>query len=307
MTILNNAEIGAQTNLDIPLFIRGKVREVYDLKDKLLIVASDRISAYDFVLPTLVPDKGKVLNQISAYWFGQTKGIVKNHCISTSVDDYPDKLKKYRKDLEGRSMLAQRTEKFPIECVVRGYLSGSGWKEYCGNRKVCGIPLPEGLKESQELPEPIFTPATKEEGGAHDRNISFEEMCQIVGETMALELKRVSIELYKFAAKAARSKGLILADTKFEFGTLTSPSGEKEIILIDEALTPDSSRFWEIRQYKIGSSPASFDKQFVRDYLDGIKWNHQPPVPSLPKDVVEKTREKYIEAFRRITGEKELA
>ncbi len=306
MTLLNNTETVAQSKIDLPLFIRGKVREVYDLKDKLLIVASDRISAYDFVLPTLIPDKGKVLNQISTYWFGVTNQIVKNHCISTTVEEYPAELKKYKKDLEGRSMLVRRTEKFPIECVVRGYISGSGWKEYCDNRKVCGIPLPDGLKESQELPEPIFTPATKEECGAHDRNISFEEMSQIVGKEMAAELKRISIDLYKFAAKLLKSKRLILADTKFEFGTLTSASGKKEIILIDEALTPDSSRFWEMEQYRVGISPPSFDKQFVRNYLDGIHWNRQPPVPALPQDVVEKTREKYLEAYRRVTGKQEI-
>lgn len=296
-----------ESKLDLPLFIKGKVREVYDLGDRLLLVSSDRISAYDFVLGTPIPDKGKVLNQISVFWFGKTSHVVKNHLISARVNEYPQELQKYRDQLEGRSMLVRKTEKINIECVVRGYLSGSGWKEYQKDQRVCGVPLPAGLKESDKLPGPIFTPATKEEGGKHDENISFERMCDILGEDLSARLRDISILLYNFAAQYSATKDLILADTKFEFGLLKKPDGSKEIILIDEALTPDSSRFWERSQYKVGTSPASFDKQFVRDYLDSIKWNRQPPVPSLPEDVVRKTREKYIEAFKRITGKSELA
>jgi phosphoribosylaminoimidazole-succinocarboxamide synthase len=295
-----------ETKLDLPLFIKGKVREVYDLGDRLLLVSSDRISAYDYVLGTLVPEKGKVLNQISTFWFHEMKGIVKNHLIETDVKRYPAELKKYEKELEGRSALVWKTEKLQIECVVRGYLSGSGWKEYQQNGKVCGVPLPAGLKESEKLPEPIFTPATKEEGGKHDQNISFDEMAKIVGLDLSRKLKDISIAIFNFGSKVAESRGLILADTKFEFGLLKNAKGEKEIILIDECLTPDSSRYWEKSVYKVGSSPASFDKQFVRDYLDSIKWDRQPPVPSLPEDVVQKTRAKYIEAFKRITGKENL-
>ncbi len=291
----------ATESIDLPLFIRGKVRDVYALEDKLLMVASDRISAFDVVLPTPIPDKGKVLNQISVFWFGQTKHIVKNHLISASVSEYPKHLHKYKDPLDGRSMLVTRTNKINIECVVRGYLSGSGWKEYQQNRKVCGVSLPEGLRESDRLPEPIFTPATKEEGGKHDENISFERMCGILGKDLSEQLRQISIKLYKFAADFVEPKGLILADTKFEFGLLET-DGKNEIILIDECLTPDSSRFWEKTQYKVGSSPASFDKQFVRDFLESIKWGKTPPGPVLPPDIVSKTREKYLEAFTRISG-----
>ena len=292
-----------QPQINLPLFIRGKVRDVYDLGDKLLLVASDRISAFDVVLPTPIPDKGKVLNQISAFWFKQTEGIIKNHLISSSVADYPAEAKKYKDQIEGRSMLVVKTEKFPIECVVRGYISGSGWKEYKQTQSVCGVGLPAGLQESQKLPEPIFTPATKEEGGKHDENISFERMCGIVGEDLSEKLRDISIKIYNAAAKIVEPKGLILADTKYEFGLVTV-NGKKEIILIDEVLTPDSSRFWETSRYKVGTSPVSFDKQFVRDYLDSIKWERKPPAPPLPSEIVQKTREKYLEAFTRITGER---
>ena len=289
--------------IDLPLFIKGKVREVYDLGDKLLLVASDRISAYDVVLPTPIPDKGKILNQLSIFWFNQTKKLVQNHLISSSPEEYPPEARKYRDQLEGRSMFVWKTEKLPIECVVRGYLSGSGWKEYQAGLNVCGVPLPAGLRESEKLPEPIFTPATKEEGGKHDENISFERMCGILGKNLSEKLRDISIKIFKFASEAASAKGLILADTKFEFG-LKTINGKKEIIFIDECLTPDSSRFWEKSQYKIGTSPASFDKQFVRDYLDSIKFNRRPPGPEPPQDIVQNTRKKYIEAFERITGRK---
>ncbi len=290
-----------KSELDLPLFIKGKVREVYDLGDKLFMVSSDRISAYDVVLPTPIPDKGKVLNQISVFWFGKTKHIVKNHLIASTVEEYPAELKKYKDQIEQRSMLVVKTEKLPIECVVRGYLSGSGWKEYQNNGKVCGVQLPAGLKESDKIPEPIFTPATKEEGGKHDENISFERMCEILGKELSENLRKISIDLFKFASDVVAAKGLILADTKFEFG-LKEMNGKKEIILIDECLTPDSSRFWEKDQYRVGISPPSFDKQFVRNYLDAIKWNHAPPAPSLPDDIVSKTREKYLQALTRVTG-----
>lgn len=288
--------------IDLPLFIKGKVREVYDLGERLLMVSSDRISAYDYVLPTPVADKGKILNQISLFWFDQTKKVVKNHLITGNVEEYPEEAKQYANYLDGRSMLVWKTERIPVECVVRGYLSGSGWKEYQASGTVCGIPLPPGLQESQKLPQPIFTPATKEEGGKHDQNISFEKMCEIVGADLAAELRDISLSIFIFASQYAESKGLILADTKFEFG-LKEIKGVKRVILIDEVLTPDSSRFWEKSQYKVGMSPPSFDKQFVRNYLDSIQWNRQPPVPNLPYSVVEQTREKYLEAYRRIVGE----
>lgn len=290
-----------QTEIDLPLFIKGKVREVYDLGEQLLMVSSDRISAYDVVLPTLIPDKGKVLNRISVFWFGQTAGIVPNHLISANIGEYPKGLQKYNDALEGRSMLVHKTEKIPIECVVRGYLSGSGWKEYQNNGKVCAVPLPPGLKESDRIPEPIFTPATKEEGGKHDENISFERMSEIVGRELSEKLRAVSIQIFKHASELVSSKGLILADTKFEFG-LWGQGGKKDIMLIDECLTPDSSRFWEVSDYRVGISPPSFDKQFVRNYLDSIRWNRKPPAPALPEDIAAKTREKYIEACARITG-----
>lgn len=296
----------SQTKIELPLFIKGKVREVYELGDKLLMVSSDRISAYDYVLPTLVPDKGKILNQISAFWFEQTKKVVKNHLVTALVDEFPKELQKYKDIIAGRSMLVWKTEKIQIECVVRGYLSGSGWKEYQKDGKVCGIPLPSGLQESQKLPEPIFTPATKEEGGKHDQNISFEEMCKLIGKELSEELRTVSISIYNFASQVVAKKNLILADTKFEFGLRRLDSGKKEITLIDECLTPDSSRFWEVRQHHLGNSPPSFDKQFVRNYLDSIKWNRRPPVPSLPDDIVQKTREKYMDVFKCITGKDKL-
>ncbi len=285
------------TTLPLPLFIRGKVRDVYDLNDKLLMVASDRISAFDFVLGTQVPDKGKILTQISSWWFKQLEGVVPNHLISADVAQFPANLKGYGDILEGRTMLVKKTDKIMIECVVRGYLAGSGWKEYQKTQSVCGVKLPAGLKESSRLPEPIFTPSTKEEGGKHDENISFERMAEIVGLPLATQLRDISLAIYKKAAEIAEQRGLILCDTKFEFGLL-----DGKVIIIDEVLTPDSSRYWEKSKYQEGKSQDSIDKQYVRDFLETIQWNKQPPVPTLPEDVVQKTRAKYIEAFERLTG-----
>lgn len=284
------------STLPLPVFIRGKVRDVYDLGDQLLMVASDRISAFDYVLPTPIPDKGKILTQISSFWFGLTTDIVPNHLITASVDKFPPALSAYRSQLEGRTMLVRKTDKINIECVVRGYLAGSGWKEYQKNGQVCGVPLPPGLRESDRLPEPIFTPATKEDQGKHDENISFERMAGIIGKPLASSLRDISLALYKKAAEIAESRGLILCDTKFEFGQL-----QGKITLIDEILTPDSSRFWDKNDYKPGRSQDSFDKQYVRDYLESIHWNKQPPIPTLPDEVVRGTRQKYMDAFKRIT------
>lgn len=285
------------TTLPLPVFIRGKVRDVYDLGDRLLMVASDRISAFDFVLGTPVPDKGKILTQISAWWFKKLEDIAPNHLISADVRQFPPDLQAYRDALEGRTMLVKKTDKVMIECVVRGYLAGSGWKEYQKTQSVCGVKLPAGLKESDRLPEPIFTPATKEEGGKHDENISFERMAEIVGRPLATELRDKSLAIYQKAATIAEERGLILCDTKFEFGRLNG-----KVILIDEVLTPDSSRFWEKARYVPGKGQDSFDKQYVRDYLESIRWNKQPPVPELPYEVVKNTRTKYTEAFERLTG-----
>lgn len=285
------------STLPLPLFIRGKVRDVYDLGNQLLMVASDRISAFDYVLPTPVPDKGKLLTQISAWWFKQMEDVVPHHLISADVNEFPATLQAYRDQLEGRTMLVKKTNKIMIECVVRGYLAGSGWKEYQKNGKVCGVALPPGLKESDRLPEPIFTPATKEEHGKHDENIPFERMAEIVGKPLAETLRDRSLALYIKASRVAESKNLILCDTKFEFGLL-----DGKVTLIDEILTPDSSRFWDKSIYAPGKSQDSFDKQFVRDYLESIKWNKQPPVPDLPAEVIQKTREKYVEAYEHLTG-----
>jgi phosphoribosylaminoimidazole-succinocarboxamide synthase len=280
---------------------QGKVRDLYEFGDRLLLVATDRISAFDYVLGSGIPDKGKVLSQISAFWFDRTKSIVGNHVISTDPADYPAETHASADMLRGRSMLVMRTEPLPIECVARGYLSGSGWKDYVATGQVCGISLPAGLRESDRLPEPIFTPATKAQSG-HDINISAEDAAHLVGADVLAEARALTLRLYAEGAAHAERCGIIVADTKFEFGRL--PSGE--IILIDEVLTPDSSRFWPRDTYRPGGAQPSFDKQFVRDYLESIRWNKQPPVPSLPDDVVAKTREKYVEAFRRLTG-RELA
>jgi phosphoribosylaminoimidazole-succinocarboxamide synthase len=277
---------------------RGKVRDIYDLGDKLLIVATDRISAFDVVLPEGIPGKGRVLNMISKYWFDQTKDIVENHLISTDVDDYPDAFRKHGDVLRGRSMLVKKTRPLPVECIVRGYITGSGWKEYKKSKSVCGITLPEGLVESSKLEIPIFTPSTKAEEGEHDENITFERASELVGRELAEKLRDLSVTLYSRARDIAEKKGIIIADTKFEFG-IDEETGE--LVLIDEALTPDSSRFWPKDEYKPGSSQKSFDKQFVRDYLESLNWDKNPPAPSLPPDVVKKSSEKYHEALERLT------
>ncbi len=278
---------------------RGKVRDIYALGDHLLIVATDRISAFDYVLGSGIPDKGKVLTQISAFWFGLTAGIVPNHLVSIDVHAFPPAARPHAAVLEGRTMFVRKAKTVPIECVVRGYLAGSGWSEYRKTGRVCGIELPPGLRESDKLPSPIFTPATKAESG-HDENISFEEAGRLVGADLMSRLRDFSIRLYQRGADHAEAHGIILADTKFEFGLVDN--NPDNVLLIDEILTPDSSRFWPMDQYEPGHGQPSFDKQFVRDYLEQIKWNKQPPVPSLPAAVVERTREKYLEAFKRLTG-----
>ena len=280
---------------------QGKVRDIFDLGDSLLMVATDRISAFDYVLGSGIPDKGKVLTQLSAFWFGKTTAIVPNHLLTLDVDQYPREMRPHADVLAGRSMLVRKTNPVPIECVARGYLSGSGWKEYQATGAVCGVTLPPGLRESDRLPQPIFTPATKATTG-HDVNVSEVEAAQLVGQALVQQLRELTLALYQAGAAHAESRGIILADTKFEFG-LTDAG---EIILIDEALTPDSSRYWPRDQYAPGGPQPSFDKQYVRDYLEQIRWNKQPPVPSLPDDVVVRTRQKYVEAYRRLTG-KELA
>ncbi len=276
---------------------RGKVRDIYDLGDQLLIVATDRISAFDVVMPNPIPDKGRVLTQLSKFWFDMTKRIVPNHLISKEVKDLPKDCRSYREILKGRSMLVTKADPLPIECVVRGYLSGSGWQEYQKTDEVCGIRLPNGLVESSKLAEPIFTPATKAETGLHDENISFEEMEKIVGKDLAQRLKYLSLKIYIKAQDFAEQRGILIADTKMEFGIR-----DGKLLLIDELLTPDSSRFWPKKEYLPGSPQKSFDKQFLRDYLLSIQWNKTPPAPELPEEVIEKTRQKYLEAYVRLVG-----
>ena len=276
---------------------QGKVRDIYEVDDRLLMIATDRISAFDYVLASGIPDKGKVLTQLSAFWFEQTRDIVPNHVISTDVAEYPVEWRADAAMLAGRSMLVRKANPVPIECVARGYLSGSGWKDYVATGAVCGIALPAGMRESDRLPRPIFTPATKATSG-HDVNISEAEAGRLVGETLIATLRRLTLELYAFGTAHAESHGIILADTKFEFG-LTE---DESVMLIDEVMTPDSSRYWPKDQYRPGGPQPSFDKQYVRDYLEQIKWNKQPPVPSLPDDVVMRTQQKYLEAFRRLAG-----
>ena len=273
---------------------RGKVRDIYDLGDRLLLVATDRLSAFDVVMPTPIPDKGRVLTQLSLFWFDLLNDVIPNHVLS--VSNFPAPFDAYQDQLNGRAMLVKKTQPLPIECVVRGYLSGSGWKEYQASGKVCGIELPAGLRESEKLPEPIFTPATKATSG-HDENISFQRAAEMVGQSIAEKVRAVSLEIYKRAAAYAAPRGVLLADTKFEFGLL-----DNELIWIDEALTPDSSRFWPAAQYAPGGPQPSFDKQFVRDYLERIQWPKTPPGPSLPPDVVAATRAKYREAYRLLVG-----
>ncbi len=283
---------------------RGKVRDVYEVPlasgaPGLLIVATDRISAFDYVLGSGIPDKGKVLTQLSAFWFERIGDLVPHHLISIDVDDFPAVAEPHREVLRGRTMLARRTEPVPIECVARGYLSGSGWKEYQQSGSVCGVKLPAGLRESDRLPEPIFTPATKADTG-HDVNVSEEEAGRLVGHDLIARLKALTLEIYRRGTEHAESKGIIIADTKFEFGL-----ADREVVLIDEVLTPDSSRFWPRDAYEPGHGQPSFDKQFVRDYLEEIRWNKQPPVPSLPDEVVRRTRDKYLDAFR-LLSDREL-
>jgi len=282
-------------------FRQGKVRDLYQVGDHLLIVATDRISAFDYVLATGIPDKGAVLNQLSAFWFSLTSDLVPNHVIATDPADYPEPAGRHAGILRGRSMLVRRTQPLAIECVVRGYLSGSGWKEYQKTGRVCGIELPAGLRESDRLPQPIFTPSTKAESG-HDINITEAEAAAIVGADLIRALRDLSIAVYRRGAEHAEKLGIIVADTKFEFGLVEAGGKAEHLMLIDEVLTPDSSRFWPADQYAPGGPQPSYDKQYVRDYLEQIGWNKQPPAPALPPDVVAKTREKYVEAFRRLTG-----
>jgi phosphoribosylaminoimidazole-succinocarboxamide synthase len=274
---------------------RGKVRDIYEFGDHLLIVATDRLSAFDVVLPTPIPDKGRVLTQLSLFWFDKLKDVVPNHVLSAT--EFPPELASHRDELRGRTMVVRRTEPIPVECVVRGYISGSGWKDYQRSGRVCGVPLPAGLQESERLPEPVFTPSTKATSG-HDENISFEEAASQVGRALAERLREVSLEIYIRAAAYAAERGILIADTKFEFGLAGG-----ELVWIDEALTPDSSRFWPAGQYTPGRPQPSFDKQYVRDYLERIGWSKQPPAPELPPDVVAATRARYREAYERLTGQ----
>lgn len=295
----------ALTKLNLPShsFTRvksGKVREIYDGGKYYLFVATDRISAFDVVLPNGIPRKGEVLNKLSLFWFEMLEDIVDNHVVKNF---FPDQFRMYH-ELEGRSVIVKKAKPFPVECVVRGYLAGSGWKEYQQTGRVCGIELPEGLVESSKLPEPIFTPATKEELGKHDINITLEQMRSMVGKDLAYHLRDMSLQLYSRATEYALQRGIIIADTKFEFGDVEGNDAVRDIILIDEVLTPDSSRFWPAGRYSPGKPQESFDKQFVRDYLEGIKWNKQPPAPELPEEVVMKTSEKYVQAYEMLTGKR---
>jgi phosphoribosylaminoimidazole-succinocarboxamide synthase len=284
----------------LPLILvgRGKVRDVYRVKDKLLIVSTDRLSAFDVVLPDPIPDKGKVLNKLSLFWMDRTREIVPNHLITAAVDEYPDECREFSELLEGRSVLVQKAETFPVECVARGYIIGSGWKDYQSTGSLCGMPMPPGLKQAERLPEPIFTPSTKAEIGDHDENISFDRVVNLVGSETAQWLRDKTIELYLHGSRWAEQRGIIIADTKFEFGLVDGVP-----TLIDEVLTPDSSRFWPMDEYRPGISPPSLDKQFVRDYLEGLDWNKKPPAPTLPADIISKTRAKYVDIYQILTGQ----
>jgi phosphoribosylaminoimidazole-succinocarboxamide synthase len=309
--VLSTAPLLETSFDDLTLHRRGKVRDVYDVGNDLLIIATDRISAFDYVLGSGIPDKGKVLTQLSAFWFERMGDLVPHHVLATEVDQMPAAVQRHASIVQGRSMLVRRTEPVPVECVARGYLSGSGWKEYQQTGSVCGVTLPAGLRESDRLPEPIFTPATKADSG-HDINISEAEAGRLVGASLIARLKALTLEIYRRGTVHAESKGIIIADTKFEFGLApASPSHQsaegatadgQEIVLIDEVLTPDSSRFWPQDQYEPGHGQPSFDKQYVRDYLEEIRWNKQPPVPSLPDEVIRRTRDKYVDAYRLISG-----
>jgi phosphoribosylaminoimidazole-succinocarboxamide synthase len=286
--------------LNLPLYAQGKVRDIYQVGEHLLFVASDRISAFDYILASAIPDKGKVLTQLSLFWFDFLRDVVSNHVVTAEVDGYPESLRPYANQLRGRSMIVRRAKMFPVECVVRGYIAGSGWKEYREKQSICGIRLPAGLRESEKLPEPVFTPATKSVSG-HDENISLNETSKLVGTEMANRLRDLSLRIYRKAAEYALTRGIIIADTKFEFGEI-----DTEIVLADEVLTPDSSRFWPAESYRPGGAQLSFDKQFVRDYLESVRWNKQPPAPALPPDIVHKTREKYVQAYRQL-AQRELS
>lgn len=293
-----SGDILSKSDLEgLKLVKRGKVRDVYEVEDKLLIVATDRMSAFDVVMDDPIPDKGKILTGISVFWFNQLESVVENHIISTELNEYPQACRPHQEQLKGRSMLVKKAKPLPVECIVRGYLSGSGWAEYQSEGTICGIPLPQGLVESEKLPEPIFTPSTKAEQGIHDENISFERTIEILGKETADKIKDLSLRIYEFGRDLAAQKGIIIADTKFEFGF----EGDR-LILIDEVLTPDSSRFWPTDTYVAGGPQKSFDKQFLRDYLSSLDWPKEPPPPRLPQDIIEKTREKYLEALERLTG-----
>lgn len=288
------------TQTDFPtlkLLKRGKVRDIYDLDDRLLMVATDRISAFDVIMPDPIPEKGKILTQISLFWFNQMASIVPNHIISSNIDEYPSACQPYADILRGRSMLVKKAEPLPIECIVRGYLSGSGWTSYLESGTICDIKLPKGLKESDKLPEPLYTPSTKAEVGLHDLNIDFAETVKKIGKPLAEKVKQLSFQVYKQGAEFAEKKGIIIADTKFEFGLIGD-----DVLLIDEVLTPDSSRFWPKAHYRSGGPQQSFDKQYLRDYLLSIKWDKKPPAPPLPKEVVDNTRKKYLEALEMLAG-----
>jgi len=282
---------------DLKLMARGKVRDIYDLGETLLLVTTDRISAFDVIMNEGIPDKGFVLNQISAFWFRMMEDIIPNHIISTDISEFPKECQKYAADLEGRSMLVKKARPLPAECIVRGYISGSGWKDYKATGSVCGIPLPKNLVESDKLAEPIFTPSTKAELGTHDENISFEEMVRLCGQELAEQVRDVTIRIYSKARDYAETKGIIIADTKFEYGIF-----EGKLIIIDECITPDSSRFWPKDLYKPGGAQPSFDKQFLRDYLETLDWNKTAPAPPLPDEIIRKTGEKYMEALVKLTG-----
>ncbi len=282
---------------DLNLIKRGKVRDIYDLDNYILMVATDRISAFDVILPDPIPEKGRILTQISLFWFDKMVSILPHHVITSNVDEYPDSCHPYAKILEGRSMLVRKAEPLSIECVVRGYLSGSGWKSYQDSGRICGIKLPKGLKESQRLSEPIFTPSTKADIGEHDINIDFETAAQKIGEDLANRVRDYSIEIYQQGCRIAEEKGIIIADTKFEFGLIGD-----DVILIDEVLTPDSSRFWPKDSYEVGKAQKSYDKQYVRDYLTSLEWDKHPPAPSLPQNVIQHTQQKYLEALHQLTG-----